>query len=142
MKTQVSKKKIRSLLAEGIDFKLSDQDKKNRELLVSIIHSFINQRKAAVLQMKDKRYSAILLESLQLIKSKFALIEKYNYWRHCLEVVKAQPLIELCLPKESGHHRRIRLTMLGLIDRCREVAAMSSQDYYHRIANNFKHIPS
>lgn len=126
----VKKAKIREYLAEGIKITLSGSDVQNKRLVQSIIQGFIHQRRRAAEEMSDKSYASLLLSSLNHIEKRFNLIKSYNYWRHCLEVSNAAPLIEQTLPSDKGNHRRIRLTMLGLIDRCREVSRVSHDTYY------------
>lgn len=130
----VSQKQIRKHLANGDKFKLEGSDQEKKHLVQSIVYGFINQRKAAAKLMTNREYALRLTSTLYFIEQKFQLIENYNYWRHCLELMKAKDLIYFCLPSENGKHKRIRLTMIGLIDRATEVATENKKNFFTKLA--------
>lgn len=127
---KATKKQIRSYLADGIKITLSGSDLQNRRLVKSMIEALIHQRRRAAKVMKDRAFAIRLLDALYHVEQRFGNIERYNYRRHCLEIKNAEPLLLAVLPSPEGKQRRIRATIIGLIDRCKEVCEQSSKEYY------------
>lgn len=51
----------------------------------------------------------------------WSMIERYDYWRHCLQVADmANDLIDV-LPSSNGNHKKIRLRILDIIAHCRAI---------------------
>ena len=116
-KITVSKKKIRELLAKGELIQLSGSDASNRHCFQSLIYGYLKQRKRAAQEMSDQDFAFRLIGSIHTLQQRFHSIEKYSYWRHCLELVKAEPLILQTLPSSTGHHKKIAATIFNFLNR-------------------------
>ncbi|MFY0628706.1 MAG: hypothetical protein JXR07_20605 [Reichenbachiella sp.] len=90
--------------------------------------SFFRQRKYAAKMMKDTMMQSYA-ESLTI---KFNLIQNFDYWRHCFEVVKQKDLIMKILPSRYGHHAKIRLAVEKIIYRSMIVTRVSRHEHIRR----------
>lgn len=134
MKVTVNKQKVASYLADGIAISFSGTDYQNKLLIQSILFGYLNQRKKAIEFMSDIQYGKRISNALEHIRLRFELINKFDYWRHCLEIRNAEPLILQTLPSEKGYHKRIRKTIIGLIHHCKKVTESTHNEYYKSLS--------
>lgn len=96
---------------------------------------FLNQRKRAYQLMFDHSgESDYLLKKAAVlyIHTQWSIISKWDYWRHCREVILQEERILSILPSEKGLHKKIRHQVLGMIEHCRRVQKISCYVYRAR----------
>lgn len=104
----------------------------NKPELIKSLRGFLRQRKHVYRNMSLPHLEQLCI----FILSRLELIQRYNYWRHCLEVKNAESVLLMILPSESGGHARERQHMLELIAHCKQVASIPSH-IYNRDQENF-----
>lgn len=66
---------------------------------------------------------------IQYIKTQWAIVSPWDYWRHCREVIIQEGRLKSILPSAAGNHVTIRLHMLELIEHCRMVQKINCHEY-------------
>lgn len=103
-----------------------------KEELRSTMKRFFNQRAKAYRLIKLKNLENVCV----FLRGRFDFIRDWNYWRQCLEVKNSEFLLLSILPSETGGHATERQHMLELIEHCKQIASMTSEQYSKKQAQS------